>query len=70
MGWFSAHADIHGKQAALPWRGGEMVDYPTTFPTSLGGFDRRSTPFLRTDVLVVGAGIAGCAAALAAAEAE
>jgi L-aspartate oxidase len=40
-----------------------------TFHRSLSGFDPRRTPVLRTDVLVVGAGIAGCAAALSAAEA-
>lgn len=38
-------------------------------PDSLGTFDRRFTPCLRTDVLVLGAGIAGCAAALQAADA-
>jgi L-aspartate oxidase len=39
------------------------------FPERLGALDLRTTPLLRTDVLVVGAGIAGAAAALAAAEA-
>lgn len=40
-----------------------------SFPTSLRGFDVRRTPVLRTDVLVIGGGIAGCTAALSAAEA-
>ncbi|MCA8942637.1 MAG: L-aspartate oxidase [Planctomycetes bacterium] len=40
-----------------------------TFPGSLGSFDARTTPVLQTDVLVVGAGIAGVSAALAAADA-
>lgn len=39
------------------------------FPNRLAGFDLRSTPLLRTDVLVVGAGIAGACAALQAADA-
>ncbi|GAB4144691.1 MAG: L-aspartate oxidase [Planctomycetota bacterium] len=39
------------------------------FPERLGAFDQRSTPVLRTDVLVVGCGIAGGAAALHAADA-
>ncbi|MBK8976421.1 MAG: L-aspartate oxidase [Planctomycetes bacterium] len=39
------------------------------FPTALGEFDARRTPVLRTDVLVIGAGIAGASAALTAAEA-
>ncbi len=38
------------------------------FPSSLGGFDARTTPVLLTDVLVIGGGIAGVSAALAAAE--
>lgn len=38
------------------------------FPECLGSFDSRTTPALRTDVLVVGGGIAGSAAALRAAE--
>jgi L-aspartate oxidase len=37
------------------------------FPARLGAFDLRSTPLLRTDVLVIGGGIAGAAAALHAA---
>ena len=40
------------------------------FPSTLGGFDRRNTPALRADVLVIGGGIAGCSAALAAAAAR
>lgn len=39
------------------------------FPRMLGAFDARRIPVLETDVLVVGAGIAGGAAALRAAEA-
>ena len=39
-----------------------------TFPEHLGALDLRRTPVLRTDVLVVGGGIAGATAALAAAE--
>ncbi len=39
------------------------------FPTTLAPFDLRSTPLLRTDVLVVGGGIAGACAALHAAAA-
>ncbi len=39
------------------------------FPRALAGFQLRGTPVLRTDVLVVGGGIAGTAAALAACEA-
>jgi len=39
------------------------------FPRTLSGFQLRGTPVLRTDVLVVGGGIAGAAAALAASEA-
>ena len=39
-----------------------------SFPERLGGFDARRTPVLHTDVLVIGAGIAGAAAALRAAE--
>lgn len=38
-------------------------------PRHLGDFDSRKTPVLKTDVLVIGAGIAGAAAALQAAEA-
>jgi L-aspartate oxidase len=38
------------------------------FPTTLGSFDVRRTPVLRTDVLVIGGGIAGSSAALQAAE--
>lgn len=37
-------------------------------PRHLGSFDSRKTPALKTDVLVIGAGIAGAAAALQAAE--
>ncbi|HLQ38456.1 MAG TPA: FAD-dependent oxidoreductase, partial [Planctomycetota bacterium] len=37
------------------------------FPDRLGGFDLRTTPLLRTDVLVIGGGVAGGAAALHAA---
>jgi L-aspartate oxidase len=37
-----------------------------TFPRTLSGFELRGTPVLRTDVLVVGGGIAGATAALAA----
>ncbi|MEM7202765.1 MAG: L-aspartate oxidase [Planctomycetota bacterium] len=40
-----------------------------TFPATLGGFDARRTPFLRCEVLVIGAGVAGCFAAMRAAEA-
>lgn len=39
-----------------------------SFERHLGGYDLRRTPVLRTDVLVIGAGIAGASAALAAAE--
>jgi L-aspartate oxidase len=39
------------------------------FPSRLSAFDLRSTPLLRTDVLVIGAGIAGACTALAAADA-
>lgn len=39
------------------------------FPHHLQGFDLRSMPVLRTDVLVIGGGIAGSSAALHAAEA-
>ncbi len=39
------------------------------FPKRLAGYDLRSTPILRTDVLVIGGGIAGAAAALHAADA-
>jgi L-aspartate oxidase len=39
------------------------------FPSSLARFDLRSTPLLRTDVLVIGAGIAGACTALHAADA-
>ncbi|MBL8734243.1 MAG: L-aspartate oxidase [Planctomycetes bacterium] len=39
------------------------------FPPRLAPFDLRSTPLLRTDVLVIGGGIAGAAAAWHAAEA-
>lgn len=38
------------------------------FPPRLAGFDLRSTPLLRTDVLVIGGGIAGACAALHAAD--
>ena len=38
------------------------------FPERLGAFDARRTPVLRTDVLVIGAGIAGASAALSAAD--
>ncbi|MHC5063915.1 MAG: L-aspartate oxidase [Planctomycetota bacterium] len=38
-------------------------------PDHLGSFDSRKTPVLKTDVLVIGAGIAGAAAALSAADA-
>ena len=38
-------------------------------PNHLGSFDSRKTPVLKTDVLVIGAGIAGAAAALQAADA-
>ena len=38
------------------------------FPHSLAGFDSRTTPVLRTDVLVIGGGVAGASAALTAAE--
>ena len=44
-----------------------MIGEPT-FPASIGSFDSRFTPCLRTDVLVIGVGIAGCSAALAAAQ--
>lgn len=37
------------------------------FPERLGAFDQRTTPLLRTDVLVIGGGIAGGSAALHAA---
>ncbi len=37
-------------------------------PPHLGSFDSRKTPVLKTDVLVIGAGIAGAAAALSAAD--
>lgn len=40
-----------------------------TFRAGPPGFDSRHTPILRTDVLVIGGGIAGCAAALSAAQA-
>lgn len=39
------------------------------FPGRLGAFDQRTTPLLRTDVLVIGGGVAGGAAALHAATA-
>ena len=39
------------------------------FPHRLAPFDLRTTPLLRTDVLVIGAGVAGAAAALHAADA-
>lgn len=39
------------------------------FPPLLQGFDLRSMPVLRTDVLVIGGGIAGSSAALHAADA-
>ncbi|MBL8750543.1 MAG: L-aspartate oxidase [Planctomycetes bacterium] len=39
------------------------------FPERLAAFDLRTTPVLRTDVLVIGSGIAGACAALHAAEA-
>lgn len=39
------------------------------FPERLAPFDLRNTPLLRTDVLVIGAGIAGASAALQAADA-
>ena len=39
------------------------------FPPRLAPFDLRTTPLLRTDVLVIGSGIAGACAALHAAEA-
>ncbi|MGB3965664.1 MAG: FAD-dependent oxidoreductase, partial [Planctomycetota bacterium] len=39
------------------------------FPVRLAPFDLRSTPLLRTDVLVIGGGIAGACAALHAADA-
>ncbi len=39
------------------------------FPSALGPFDLRRTPLLRTDVLVIGCGIAGACAALHAADA-
>jgi L-aspartate oxidase len=39
------------------------------FPTTLAPFDLRSTPLLRTDVLVIGGGIAGACTALHAADA-
>ncbi|MBL9079790.1 MAG: L-aspartate oxidase [Planctomycetes bacterium] len=39
------------------------------FPHRLAPFDLRTTPLLRTDVLVIGSGIAGAAAALHAADA-
>ena len=38
-------------------------------PTSLGGYDSRIVPNLQTDVVVIGAGLAGCTAALTAADA-
>jgi L-aspartate oxidase len=38
------------------------------FPDRLGAFDARRTPILQTDVLVIGAGIAGACAALSAAD--
>ena len=41
---------------------------PGSIPASLGGFDPRRTPVLGTDVLVIGGGVAGCSAALAAAD--
>ncbi|MCY2958053.1 MAG: L-aspartate oxidase [Planctomycetota bacterium] len=39
------------------------------FPTALAGFDLRTLPLLRTDVLVIGGGVAGASAALHAADA-
>jgi L-aspartate oxidase len=39
------------------------------FPSRLAAFDLRTTPLLRTEVLVIGSGIAGACTALAAAEA-
>ena len=39
------------------------------FPARLAPFDLRKTPLLRTDVLVIGSGIAGACAALHAADA-
>ncbi|MBK8097590.1 MAG: L-aspartate oxidase [Planctomycetes bacterium] len=39
------------------------------FPERLGTFDRRRVPVLRTDVLVIGSGVAGASAALHAADA-
>jgi len=44
------------------------TDSASTFATYLGLEDLRRTPVLRTDVLVVGGGIAGAAAAIAAAD--
>lgn len=44
-----------------------MREHPAQIPQRLGKFDGRDTPLLRTDVLVIGAGIAGGAAALRAA---
>ena len=40
-----------------------------SFPDFLGSFDSRTTPVLRTDVLVIGGGLSGATAALAAADA-
>lgn len=40
----------------------------STFPRFLGTEDLRRTPVLRTDVLIIGGGIAGAAAAIAAAD--
>ena len=45
-----------------------MSQSAARFPRCLGGFDGARTPVLRTDVLVIGAGVAGSTAALAAAE--
>jgi L-aspartate oxidase len=39
------------------------------FPPALAGFDLRTLPLLRTDVLVIGGGVAGASAALHAADA-
>ncbi len=45
-----------------------LPDGTPRFPERLRGFDHKTTPVLRTDVLVVGGGIAGASAALRAAD--
>ena len=47
----------------------DPLDGTPRFPLRLRGFDLRTTPLLRTDVLVIGGGIAGATAALHAADA-